>query len=88
MEGDGIMAVAIVAILFIGLPWLILHYLTQWKRARGLSIEDETLLDDLHETARRLDARLESIERIVAADNPGWKAGALTRAETPSLPHH
>lgn len=88
MDGEGFMVVAVVAILFIGLPWLILHYLTQWKRARGLSIEDETLLDDLHETARRLDARLESIERIVAADNPGWKTGALPRAETPSLPRH
>lgn len=88
MEGDGFMAVAICAILFIGLPWLILHYLTQWKRARGLSIEDETLLDDLHDTARRLDSRLESIERIIAADNPGWKAGALPHVETPSLPRH
>ncbi len=59
--------------LFIGLPWLVLHYTTQWKRARGLSIQDEKLLDDLHETARRLDERLCSIERIMTAENPRWR---------------
>jgi phage shock protein B len=72
---DTLVPIAIVATLFIGFPWLILHYLTQWKRNKGLSVEDETLLDDLHETARRLDARLDSIERIMTADHPGWKDG-------------
>jgi phage shock protein B len=74
MDENFVPVVAIV-VLFIGFPWLILHYLTQWKRNKGLSVEDETLLDDMHETARRLDARLESIERIMSADHPGWKDG-------------
>ncbi len=64
--------------LFIGLPWLILHYTTQWKRARGLSMEDEQLLDNLHETARRLDDRLHSIERIMTAENPRWREAAIS----------
>ena len=75
---DAITPIFICAILFIGLPWIILHYSSQWRKAKGISIEDERLLDDLHDTARRLDARLDSIERIIAADNPGWKDGALT----------
>lgn len=79
---ENLIPVIAIIVLFIGFPWLILHYLTQWKRNKGLSVEDETLLDDLHETARRLDSRLESLERIVAADNPGWKEGALTRSST------
>ena len=73
---DVFLPIVICGMLFIGLPWILFHYVTQWKRARGLSIEDENLLDELHETARRLDDRLRSIERIVAADNPNWKAGA------------
>lgn len=72
----GTIAITVVGMLFIGLPWLFLHYMTQWRKARGLSIEDEQLLDDLHDMARRLDARLDTIERIVAADNPHWKDGA------------
>ena len=67
---------AIIA-LFIVLPWLILHYLTQWRKAKGITVEDEQLLDDLHEMSRKLDSRLDSIERIIAADNPGWKDSAL-----------
>jgi phage shock protein B len=70
---DTIVPVMVCGILFIGLPWIILHYVTQWKRARGLSIEDENLLDGLHDLARRLDERLATIERIVAADNPNWR---------------
>lgn len=71
---DVFLPIVIVGMLFIGLPWLIFHYTTQWRRARGLSIEDENLLDELHDLARRLDGRLQTIERIVAADNPEWKA--------------
>lgn len=70
---DVIVPVAIVGMLFIGLPGMILHYLTKWKSQTGISSQDEALLDELHELARRLDQRLESVERIVAAENPNWK---------------
>ena len=74
MHDDGlIVAPIIIGILFIGLPWLILHYVTQWKRAGGISREDEQLLDDLHDTARRLDERLCTIERIMTLENPNWR---------------
>ena len=74
--------VAIVGMLFIGLPWLVLHYLTRWKSGRGISQQDEMLLDDLHDMARRLDSRLDSIERIIAADNPNWKDGRIADLST------
>ncbi len=82
---EGFVATVAMVSLFIGLPWIILHYMSQWRRAKGISIEDENLLDDLHDTARRLDARLDSIERIIAADNPDWKAGALGSVPTDRL---
>ncbi|MCG2840100.1 envelope stress response membrane protein PspB [Sandaracinobacter sp. RS1-74] len=58
---------AIIAI-FVGMPWLILHYLTKWKQAKSITVEDEDLLDELHDIARRLDERMHTIERIIAAD--------------------
>lgn len=76
---DVFLPIMIVGMLFIGLPWIIFHYVTQWKRARGLSIEDENLLDGLHDLARRLDERLSTIERIVAADNPNWRPTSSER---------
>lgn len=60
---------AIVAI-FVGLPWLILHYITKWKTAPTLTNDDEALLEELYQLARRLDDRIETVERLVAADNP------------------
>jgi phage shock protein B len=79
---DEMIPVFICAILFLGLPGIVLHYMAQFRKAKGITIEDENLLDDLHDTARRLDARLDSIERIIAADNPDWKAGALASARS------
>ena len=68
--------VAIVT-LFIGLPWLVFHYITRWKTAATLSGSDEKLLDELHDAARRLDDRLQTIERIMTAENPNWRQSAL-----------
>lgn len=69
---DILVPVLVVGMLFIGLPWLIFHYVTQWKRAGSITREDEDLLDELYDTARRLDDRMNTIERIMAADNPDW----------------
>ena len=83
---DVIIPLTIVPILFIGLPWLIFHYVTKWKTAATLTSSDEKLLDDLHEAARRLDDRLCSIERIMTAENPNWRQQCLPgRTETSRL---
>ncbi len=74
--GDVIPALAIVTI-FIGLPWIIFHYITRWKTAATLTGSDEKLLDELHDAARRLDDRLQTIERIMTAENPNWRNQSL-----------
>lgn len=77
-------ALAIVSI-FVGLPWLIFHYVTKWKTAKTLTTGDEKLLDDLHDAARRLDDRLCTIERIMTAENPDWRQQCLPGRETERL---
>lgn len=71
---DILVPILIVGMLFIGLPWLIFHYVTKWKTSASLTREDENLLDELHDMARRLDDRMDTIERIISADNPDWKS--------------
>ncbi len=73
MMEDVFLPVFVVGIIFVGLPWVILHYLTKWKTASSLTREDEALLDNLNDTARRLEERLMTIERIVAADHPDFR---------------
>ena len=70
---DALIPISICSILFIGLPWLIFHYVTQWKKGGSMTVEDENLLDELHMLARRLEDRMNTIERIVAADSPGFR---------------
>lgn len=74
---DILVPIFVCGFLFIGVPWLILHYVSSWKKmGGGITREDEQLLDDLHEMARRLDDRMNTIERIFAAENPDWKPSA------------
>ena len=75
MDEAGIVLVC--ATLFIGLPWIIFHYITKWKTAATLTGSDEKLLDDLNDAARRLDDRLCTIERIMTAENPAWRQQCL-----------
>ena len=85
MEETFIPVVAI-AVLFIGFPWLIFHYMTKWKQAKTLTSSDEKLLDEMHEVARRLDDRVCTIERIMTAENPNWRQQCLTgREEAPRM---
>lgn len=72
---DILVPITVIPILFIGLPWLILHYITKWKQAPKITEEDEKVLDEMYNLARRLEERLNTVERIVAADNPDWKPG-------------
>lgn len=70
---DDLTPVLVCAVLFIGLPWIIFHYITKWKQAPRMTDEDENLLDEMYNLARRLEDRLNTVERIVAADHPDWK---------------
>lgn len=79
---EAIIPITVVSVLFIGLPWIIFHYITKWKTAATITTEDENLLDELHDLARRLDERMCTIERIVQADNPDWRAIGCDPVET------
>ncbi|MBK8374530.1 envelope stress response membrane protein PspB [Sphingorhabdus sp.] len=70
---DILVPIFVCGILFIGLPWLVMHYVTRWKTAPTLTNDDERMLIDMNELARRLEDRLETVERLVASDNPDWQ---------------
>ena len=74
MDGPGVLA--IIAI-FIGLPWIILHYITRWKTAATITTDDEVLLEELYNLAKRLDERMDTVERLVASDNPEFKPARI-----------
>jgi phage shock protein B len=79
---DALAAAVVIPTILIGLPWLVFHYITRWKTAATLTTSDEAMLEELHDLARRLDDRVNTVERILTADNPGWRAIACDPAST------
>ena len=63
--------------LFIALPWIVLHYVTRWKTAATITTDDEALLEELYSLAKRLDERMDTVERLVASDNADFKPARL-----------
>jgi phage shock protein B len=80
---DVLVPVLVCGILFIALPWLIFHYVTKWKTAPKMTNEDERLLDEMYNLARRLEDRVNTVERIVAADNPDFRPGLADYRQQP-----
>jgi len=77
--------IIVVPAIFIGLPWLILHYVTKWKTAATLTVDDEAMLEDLYQVAKRLETRLDTVERLVAVDHPEFRPSRLAH-ETDTAP--
>lgn len=64
--------IIVIPAIFLGLPWIIMHYITKWKTAATLTNDDEKMLGDMHDLARRLEDRLDTVERLVSTDNPDF----------------
>jgi phage shock protein B len=79
----------VVPAIFIGLPWVVLHYITKWKTAATITSDDEGLLEELYNLAKRLDERMDTVERLVASDNPDFQPARLMHdREIDNLPLH
>jgi phage shock protein B len=73
MDGPWPYVVAIVAIVVIGLPSMIMHYVTEMKKLKTVTPDDERLVEDLWRTAQRLERRVEALETILDKEAPKWR---------------
>lgn len=73
MLEDVVLPIFVIGSIFIAAPWIFFHYLTRWKTLGTLTKEDENMIDELYELARRLEDRVCTVERIMSADNPNWR---------------
>jgi len=56
--------------------WIICHYITQWRKSRRLSGDDEKTLGELWQTAQRMEGRIEALEKVLESEAPGWRMRA------------
>ena len=66
--------VIVVLLLTICVPlWIVFHYVTKMKTAKGLSAEDEKMLSEIWESTNRMEERIQTLERILDIETPSWR---------------
>jgi len=63
-------AIALVFVAFVLPMWIVFHYVSRWRASRGLAAQDEKLLTDLWDAARRMEERLDNLERVLGPESP------------------
>ncbi len=68
------METIIILLIVVVLPtWIVFHHVTKWRDQKGLSADDEHMLEDLWRSAKRMEARIISLEAILDAEQPDWR---------------
>ena len=63
-----------VILMVVVLPLLIvMHYVTKWKSTKGLSGEEQQMLEELWENSERMMSRLNALETILDEKTAKWR---------------
>lgn len=68
MVGVVLMTITGLLVVFVLCLAVILHYLTKLWKSRGLSADDERMLQQLFASAQKLEERLTNLERVLDID--------------------
>ena len=72
MESVGIVFTVIFGVFVLPLA-IIMHYVTKWKATRGLSENEEQMLEDLWRDSQNMESRLNALEIILDDEVPNWR---------------
>jgi phage shock protein B len=73
MSGFMLIPLAVLLIVVVLPIWIIAHYGTRWRTNRVITSGDEKLLADLWDTAGKMEARIDTLERILDDEAPDWR---------------
>jgi phage shock protein B len=74
--GWGLFVLGAIFLTIVAPIWIIAHYVTHWRASRKLSSADEKALGELWQSAQRMEARIQTLERILDSEAPGWRMRA------------
>ena len=52
---------------------IVMHYTTKWKATKGLSDDEQRLLEDLWRDTQAMQSRLNALETILDGEVPDWR---------------
>ena len=64
----GIIALTVVAPI-----WIVSHYVTKWRLAKGLSTDDAETLEEMWKITQKMEDRIETLESILDQNVDGWR---------------
>lgn len=62
--------------------WITMHYKSLNKSSASLNAEDREAIEDILVTVDKLTERIETLESILDADHPQWRAEQARREES------
>jgi phage shock protein B len=74
---DNLTAIVLAALVVLGPTWITFHYLYKFRSSKAMSARDVAAFDALSQTAARMEARMATLERLLDAEAPGWRAAEL-----------
>jgi len=69
-----IVAPVIIFMIIVAPIWLVLHYRSKKQVSQGLSQEEYIQLSELSEVADTMADRIQTLEAILDAETPNWRA--------------
>ena len=65
---EAIIGLIAVLSIFVFLPWMFFHYITIWRGQKTLKPDDEKIMEDLWRSAKRMEARIETLEALIQSE--------------------
>jgi phage shock protein B len=63
-----------IVLLTVVVPFIvIMHYMTKWKATKGLSEDEQRMLEDLWKEGQAMQSRVSALETILDNENPDWR---------------
>ena len=73
MQGAFILPVVMVFMTVVLPIVIVMHYVTKWKATKGLSGDEQRMLEDLWKDGQEMQSRLNALETILDDKVPDWK---------------
>jgi phage shock protein B len=73
VDDDLIAIISVLLLVGVAPLLIIMHYVTKWKSTKGLSDEEQQMLEDLWESSERMQSRLNTLETILDEKSKTWR---------------
>lgn len=83
MDAEYVVAIVAIVSLFVVFPGMVFHYITAWRKNKTLQPDDERMMEDLWRSAKAMERRIETLERLLDEDAATSEKDGRYRSDRP-----